>query len=128
MDSIAITNNVENNSVQVTYIDSEQRQAPIQLKQLLQYQLQEQLSKELLFTEANVDRQTSNNCGPEMIENFVAYLTGERIESDFAVSYHLTSQFVGHILARKIPKFMSAHAYIYQVNGLKSLRGDCDTN
>ena len=35
-----------------------------------------------------MEQQKYNNCGPEVIENFMQYLTGERIDQDSAIAIH----------------------------------------
>ena len=40
------------------------------------------------FIEFHVEKQLSNNCGSEVIENFVLYLTGKRVSQGEAVMLH----------------------------------------
>jgi tetratricopeptide (TPR) repeat protein len=73
--------------IEVTYMDSEQRAIVPRLKEGLErglamngYQTQ--------FSVARLEQQRYNNCGLEVIENFVYYLTGTRATQETAVYVH----------------------------------------
>lgn len=72
----------------VTYMDSENSQIPEKLLDKLMISLAEQGYVNIEFTQEGLASQISNNCGPEMVENFVLYLTGSRITQHEAVPYH----------------------------------------
>jgi hypothetical protein len=42
----------------------------------------------IVFEEVAVEKQHSNNCGPEVIENLMLYLVGYRFDQDEAVANH----------------------------------------
>ncbi len=43
---------------------------------------------QLSLIEAKLEQQRYNNCGLEVIENFIYYLTGQRLDQDDALSIH----------------------------------------
>ncbi len=69
-------------------MDSENSQIPEKLLDKLMISLAEQGYVNIEFTQEGLASQISNNCGPEMVENFVLYLTGSRITQHEAVPYH----------------------------------------
>jgi tetratricopeptide (TPR) repeat protein len=73
--------------VEVTYMDSEQRIAIPELKKKLKTSLALN-GYESRFLEASLERQRYGNCGLEVIENFVYYLTGTRATQEAAVYVH----------------------------------------
>jgi tetratricopeptide (TPR) repeat protein len=75
------------NTVEVIYMDPEQRPAP----SLLKLELENSLSingYKTHFLELRLERQRYNSCGPELIENFVYYLTGTRATQEAAIYVH----------------------------------------
>jgi hypothetical protein len=70
----------------MTYLDSERGAALQVLKDELKITLEQRGSIE--FLEAPVQKQKYNNCGPEVIENFIFYLTGNRATQETAVYLH----------------------------------------
>lgn len=72
----------------VTYMDSENSAIPEKLLDKLMIGLAKQGYVNVEFTQEDLASQISNNCGPEMVENFVLYLTGSRITQHEAVPYH----------------------------------------
>lgn len=73
--------NEDKNNLKIYYIDPENSQIPIELEQIFNFN---QLNIEQLTTET----QKYANCGPEIIENFMLYLTGERLSQAEAIPYH----------------------------------------
>ena len=74
-------------SLKVLYLDSEHGKLAVSFKnQFIEY-FQEEYQEVLMIEEA-VERQKYNNCGPEVIENFIKYLGKERLSQDEAVYYH----------------------------------------
>lgn len=69
------------NNIKIYYIDPENNQIPTELDQVFKHN---QLDIEQLATEG----QKYSNCGPEVIENFMLYLTGERLPQSTAIPYH----------------------------------------
>ena len=72
------------------YMDSEQKEIPSLLKkQLIQQATTIYSEYQINLIEARVEVQKYNNCGPETIENFIAYLTnGNRVSQEDAVPLH----------------------------------------
>ena len=75
------TYNQNKSNLKIYYIDSENHPIPTELDQIFKYN---QLDIEQLTTET----QRYANCGPEVIENFMLYLTGERLSQAAAIPYH----------------------------------------
>jgi len=74
-------------SLKVLYLDSEHGKLAVSFKnQFIEY-FQEEYQEVLMIEEA-VERQKYNNCGPEVIENFIKYLGKERLPQGEAVYYH----------------------------------------
>lgn len=46
------------------------------------------LGYEVIFDQPELEKQHSNNCGPEVIENFILYLTESRLSQEETVVYH----------------------------------------
>lgn len=46
------------------------------------------LAIKLMVKHLKVEQQQYSNCGPEVVENFMLYLTGERLSQEEAVPYH----------------------------------------
>lgn len=78
---------LENNEVFITYFDPENHQAPKRLISDLAL-VMDKLGIQYSFKEILVSTQTSDNCGPELVEDFIQYLTGERVEERHVVDYH----------------------------------------
>ncbi len=75
-------NEIDNkNNLKLYYIDPENNQIPTELKQIFN-------SNQLNVQQLNADTQQFANCGPEIIENFMLYLTGERLSQTEAIPYH----------------------------------------
>jgi hypothetical protein len=71
----------EESGTMLYYIDPENQEMPSVLRQIFkEYQLD---TKEL-----TLETQKYSNCGPEVIENFMLCLTGERLSQEEAISYH----------------------------------------
>jgi len=75
--------------IKLDYMDSEQNQMPILLKE----KLAEILSityqdKQVVITETKLELQKSNNCGPEVIENFILYPFNMKVLVLSSESYH----------------------------------------
>lgn len=88
------------NNLKIFYIDPSNDSMPDKLRDLIALN---QIDLEQLF----VEPQRYNNCGPEVIENFVLYLTSTRVSQEEAIAYHsylLESQLLnnkGDILEQK---------------------------
>lgn len=63
------------------YIDSENDKIPSNLAQIFKNQ-------QLDIMQLTAETQKYANCGPEVIENFMFYLTGERLPQEKAIKYH----------------------------------------
>lgn len=78
---------LEDDKVFINYFDPENNSAPQKLVRELTFFMNE-FSITAEFKEIPVPTQTANNCGPEIIEDFIQYLTGERIKEEEVVPYH----------------------------------------
>jgi hypothetical protein len=70
--------------IQVKYLDSLNKNIPQELKQLIA----NALGSKLDFQEIPVEQQKYANCGVEVIENFILYLTGKRVSQEQAIELH----------------------------------------
>lgn len=69
------------NSIQVKYLDPENKSSPDQLVQTFS-------KYDLHIEQLKVEQQKYANCGPEVIENFILYLTGKRVSQEKAIELH----------------------------------------
>ncbi|CAF2084492.1 unnamed protein product [Rotaria magnacalcarata] len=67
--------------IQVKYLDPENKSLPDQLVQTLS-------KYNLHIEQLKVEQQKYANCGVEVIENFIFYLTNERLSQEQAIPYH----------------------------------------
>jgi ankyrin repeat protein len=74
--------------VNLTYMDSEQQKMPALLREQLTTQIAASFECQVSITEPKLELQKFNNCGVEMIENFLLYLTGCRLSQEKAVEFH----------------------------------------
>ncbi len=75
--------------IKLSYLDSENQRIPEALKDGLKKGLQATYPDyQLQFNQLAMEQQKYNNCGPELIENFVQYLTGSRVKQEEAVYLH----------------------------------------
>lgn len=73
----------------INYLDSENQLAPSIIEGSLVYKLQNIFSEfSVLFKYIVVEQQRYNNCGLELIENFVNYISGSRLEQEVAPYLH----------------------------------------
>jgi len=82
---------VEKNDSEITisYMDPEQGEVPKLLQDLLENRmLQEYPEYTINFAKVEVEQQRYNNCGPEVIENFIEYLTEERVNQEDVSAIH----------------------------------------
>ena len=82
----------KNNTVHVKYLDSLNKHIPEELKQLIT----NNLGSKINLQELTVEQQKYANCGAEVIENFILYLTGKRMSQEKAIELH--SQLVENVL------------------------------
>ena len=71
-------------SLQAVYLDSLNEPIPSGLKQLLINRFGQKLD----CSEITVERQKYANCAPELIENFIFYITGKRVSQEQAIELH----------------------------------------
>ena len=97
-------------SLKILYLDSEHGKLAVSFKnQFIEYFQGEY--QEVLMIEEVVERQKYNNCGPEVIENFIKYLGKERLPQDEAVYYH--SQLLEQsLLSLSMKRFLDYDDYI----------------
>jgi hypothetical protein len=77
------------NELSIAYLDSENHKDVALLQTLLTYNLQKLFPNLYVsFKQISVEQQKYNNCGLELIENFVFYLTGVRITQEEAPYVH----------------------------------------
>jgi hypothetical protein len=74
----------DNGVIKVKYLDSLNKHIPQELKQLITHILGSQVD----FHEIPVEEQKYANCGPEVVENFILYLTGNRVSQEKAIELH----------------------------------------
>ncbi len=76
-------------NISITYMDSEQNNIPELLREnLLEAMILAFPQYQIDMIEAELEPQKYNNCGLEVIENFMEYLTGYRLSQDDALSIH----------------------------------------
>jgi hypothetical protein len=76
-------------STNVIYIDPENQNIPKNILLELSFILSKCTSVENIeISQINVDQQKYNNCGPEVIENFMLLLSGERYSQEHSVIEH----------------------------------------
>jgi preprotein translocase subunit SecA len=79
---VCVINRQDNtNTIKVHYIDPENNKMPTKLEQIFN-------CNDIETKQIAVGMQEYANCGPEVIENFMLYLTGERLSQDKAIPYH----------------------------------------
>ncbi len=71
----------QGNNLQLYYLDSSNEHIPEQLKQMF-------IDNSLQIIQLPTKQQSYANCGPELIENFILYLTGARASEDKAIELH----------------------------------------
>jgi hypothetical protein len=77
------------NKINIHYMDSEQQPMPALLKEMLvEVLIAANPEQQINITETELELQKYNNCGPEVIENFMQYLTGHRLSQEEAVPVH----------------------------------------
>ncbi|CAN0549200.1 unnamed protein product, partial [Ectocarpus sp. 12 AP-2014] len=76
-----------NEGFEVVYFNPENKEVELRLLSDLERELKI-IGQKLSFHQELVEEQQYNNCGAEVIENFIYYITGKRIEGDKAVIYH----------------------------------------
>lgn len=74
----------KNNVIQVKYVDSLNQHIPQELKQLMSNISEDKV----IFQEITVEQQKYANCGPEVIENFISCLIGDRLSQEKAIELH----------------------------------------
>ena len=84
-----VINKYADNRLTITYLDSENQPAPFPLQNTLVNELQRLMpSLKVNFNQPLLETQRYNNCGPELVENFIYYLTGARATQEAAVYLH----------------------------------------
>jgi hypothetical protein len=71
----------ESNNLRAFYIDSSNEVIPSELAQIF-------TNKGIKIEQLSAEQQKYANCGPEVIENFMLYLTGERLSQEDAIPFH----------------------------------------
>jgi hypothetical protein len=74
----------QNNTIQVKYLDSLNKSMSRELKQLII----DNLDNKVNFQQITTEQQKYANCGAEVIENFIFYLTGKRVSQEKAIELH----------------------------------------
>jgi len=74
----------ENNIIQVKYFDPLNKSITPELKQIIINSLDSKAN----FQQITVEQQKYANCGAELIENFILYLTGNRVSQEKAIELH----------------------------------------
>ncbi len=68
-------------NLKIYYLDSLNHQIPAELEQIFKH-------NQLDIKQLTAETQRYANCGPELIENFMLYLTGERLPQEEAIVHH----------------------------------------
>jgi len=77
------------NELNLNYIDSERQAMPLLLKEKLEEVLAiAHPERQINIIEREIELQRYNNCGLEVIENFMQYLTGNRLSQEDALPIH----------------------------------------
>ena len=75
--------------VEIHYMDPENNKMPGELLHwITEYFVTDCPSRKLSIIHESVEQQKYNNCGPEVIENFIGYLTGYRLLQEEGVAIH----------------------------------------
>ena len=74
-----------NGILSITYLDSLKKPIPKELQDVVLDQLG---PYNVALKELIIEQQKYSNCGPEVVENFVYYLTGKRLSQEDAIEYH----------------------------------------
>lgn len=77
----------ENRTIKISYLDSSYSSAAL-VEELMTALSRLCLNYKIDFKVIAVEEQRYNNCGPELIENFVFYLTGDRFSQEDALYMH----------------------------------------
>jgi hypothetical protein len=71
----------QDNGLKLYYIDPSNENIPDRLKQIF-------INNALQIEQLATEQQKYANCGPEVIENFMLYLTGKRLSQEESIAYH----------------------------------------
>jgi len=75
--------------ISIHYMDPEQQPMPALLRAVLAKVLVgTNPGQQINIIETELEKQKYNNCGPEVIENFLQYLTGYRLSQEDTVAVH----------------------------------------
>lgn len=86
---VGIAIDKSNHEINLHYMDPEQQEMPVILKEQLENALIEVYPHhQISLVEDKFKAQKYNNCGPEVIENFMSYLTGDRLSQEDALPVH----------------------------------------
>lgn len=88
-----------NNHININYLISENTTIPKELLLILQSETS-QLDTKNSISQIIIEQQQYNNCGPEVIENFMLFLTGSRLIQTERVPFH--SQLIENTLLSNI--------------------------
>ena len=75
-------------NLRAVYLDSENQGINTVVEESIVVWFKKEAKKQLSITNGEVEKQKYNNCGPELVENAVHYLGGERLPQDRTVTYH----------------------------------------
>ena len=93
----------EGNNWLLTYMDPENQPIPSALEAKLQQNFAELTpGQEVTIRQRQVETQKHGNCGPEVVENFIEYLIGQRVSQEAAVLLH-SRLMEDHLLNRSTP-------------------------
>jgi len=87
---VGIIINPNSEEIRINYMDSEQQGMPRILEHQLVHLLIEKYPQRKIKLEiAVLEKQKFNNCAPEVIENFIEYIVGDRMEQEDTLLIHL---------------------------------------
>jgi uncharacterized protein YehS (DUF1456 family) len=84
---VGIIIETESHVIKFTYLDAEQNGMYLILKDQI-IECSQVTKRPFLIEESSPEKQKYNNCGPELIENFVYYLTATRATQENAIYLH----------------------------------------
>ncbi len=77
-------------ALEIKYFDPENTKVPFELQNYIVTSLLCQFGYVVNFTQMEVEQQLFDNCGSEVVENFMLHITGERAAQEDAVPLHFS--------------------------------------
>jgi hypothetical protein len=109
--------------LKITYIDPSNEKIHPELKGMLCSALEEVgiiIGTDAMLQELAIEPQKYANCGPEVIENFINYLTGSRVTQEEAILLH------SELMERKLKSARDFHEVYELFNSTEQLDADAE--